>query len=416
VTLRPAPRGGRGRGAAWFALVALGLVNLLNYAFRNSFQPLYEPLRQRFGFVDWELGLVGFTYMFAHAAATLPMGWAGDRFDRRRLIAFSLGVASVAAAAGSYASGLVSLAIARALCGLGTAAVVPVANSILGEAFDGPRKAIALAIFNLGLILGGVAGIGLGTVLGYPDTWLAFAVPGVLLVPVVATLPVPPRRVGADVTAGGATAFARDARTLLAIPTLRWVIAAATIMAFAAGGYLGWLLDFLQRDRGMTLQDATKVLQVAIIGGLAGVIVGGRVADVLRRRWRAGRLIAICLGLGMTVPCAFICILAPVGPVLYGGALCTMFFVSWYHGPIAASVDDLATEGRAATAQSLVIFSMHALGTAPGWLVIGIVAGATSLTTAMLVNTGVVAIGVAVMARGARAMGRAGGSGRGGAL
>ncbi len=405
---------GRGRRAAGFALGVLALVNLINYAHRNSFQPVYDALRLRFGFSKLQLGWIGFAYMFTHAAATLPMGWAGDRYDRRRLIAIGLALASAAAAAATFAGGFATLTGARALCGLGTAAVVPVANSILGEAFDGPGKAVALAMFNLGLLIGGLVGIGVGTALGFPDAWIAFAVPGALLVPVVWMLPVPARR-GGDLRAGGAREFLRDARALLRGRTFRWVMASATAMAFATGGYLGWMLDFLQDERGMKLADAKNVLLVAIVGGLAGVITGGRVADRLRRRCRAGRLIAICIGLGTTVPCALVCIYAPVGPILYGGALLTMFFVSWYHGPIAATVDDLAHDGRAATAQSLVIFSMHALGTAPGWLVIGGVAEATSDTTAMVVNTGMVAVSVLLMVRAARLYSREPGGSRSGA-
>ncbi|HTJ40744.1 MAG TPA: MFS transporter [Kofleriaceae bacterium] len=394
------------RRAAWYALGVLAFANLVNYGLRNSFQPLYPELRAKFGFTDGELGFIGFTYMFAHAAATLPMGWAGDRFDRRRLIALGMGLASIGAAAAAVAGHVASLAAARAISGLGTAAVVPVANSILGEAFDGPKKAIALALFNLGLILGGVAGFGVGAGLGFPGAFYAFAIPAAILVGVIAILPVAPKRTGAAAS-GGARAFLADARELLSIRPLRWLAASSTAMAFATGGYLGWLLDFLQTERHMSKESATQVLGVSIIGALAGVITGGRIGDRLRVRHRAGRLYAIVLGLGLTVPCAIVCIEAQPGPLLYVGAVLTMFFVSWYHGPIAASVDDLATGGRAATAQSLVIFSMHALGTAPGWWLIGIVAGRTSLTTAMLANTGMVVVAVLLMIRAGRVYGSA---------
>ena len=404
-----------GRRGAWYALVVLALANLVNYALRNSYQPLYNDLRARFALSDGELGFVGFMYMFAHAAATLPMGWAGDRVDRRRLIALGLGLAAIGAAAAGLAHGLWSLAAARALSGLGTAAVVPVANSILGEAFDGPKKAIALAVFNVGLILGGVAAFGVGTAVGFPGTFYAFAIPAALLVGAVASLPVPARRGGAIVT-GGLTELVRDARGLLRVRPLRWLMASATAMAFATGGYLGWLLDFLEKERAMKPADATSVLGVSIIGALAGVIVGGRLGDRLRARHPAGRLHAIVIGLGLTVPCALVCILADPGPLLYAGAVATMFFVSWYHGPIAASVDDLAAGERAATAQAIVIFSMHALGTGPGWWVVGEIAGRTSLTTAMLANTGMVVIAAALMARAASVWGPGGGSARNGAL
>jgi len=100
-----------------------------------------------------------------------------------------------------------------------------------------------------------------------------------------------------------------------------------------------------------------------------------------------------------TVPCALLCIFAPVGPLLVVGALLTMYFVSWYHGPMAASVDDLAPDGRAATAQALVIFSMHLLGTAPASFVVGRIKDAYGFTPAMLVPTVAVALAALAMSR-----------------
>ena len=175
----------------------------------------------------------------------------------------------------------------------------------------------------------------------------------------------------------------------------------ATAMAFAAGGYLAWLLDFLGKERHLGEAGAVRVLGVALFGGLAGVVTGGRLADRLRRRWPAGRMIAIVIGMTATVPCALACLYGPGGAFLYAGSVLMMFFVSWYHGPIAASVDDLAPPERAATAQSLVIFVMHAAGTAPAWWIVGAVSDATSLTTAMLVPTAMVALAALLMSRAA---------------
>jgi MFS transporter, Spinster family, sphingosine-1-phosphate transporter len=402
----------RARRGAWLALGVLAVVNLLNYAHRNVLQPCYDDLRGQFGFSNGELGFLGAAYMFVHALATVPMGWAGDRYDRRRLIAFGLGLASIAAGAAALASGLASLTVSRALTGLGTAAIVPTANSILGEAFEGDGKALAMAVFNLGLFLGGVFGFGLGGAFGFPTSFLVFAAPGLILVPLVARLPVPPRRAGAGdpARATGLRQFVRDARELLRGRTFRWLMGSATAMAFAAGGYLAWLLDFLGKERHLGEAGAVRVLGIALFGGLAGVITGGRLADRLRRRWPAGRMIAIVIGMAATVPCALACLYGPGGAFLYAGSVLMMFFVSWYHGPIAASVDDLAPPERAATAQSLVIFVMHAAGTAPAWWIIGAVSDATSLTTAMLVPTTMVAVAALLMARAAATYPARGGS------
>jgi len=143
----------------------------------------------------------------------------------------------------------------------------------------------------------------------------------------------------------------------------------------------------------MSKGQASTLFGLALFGGLGGVLAGGRIADRLRRRGVAGRLWTIVLGISLTAPCAAMSILVPAGIGLYFAGVATMFFISWYHAPVAATVDDLAPMGRSVAAQGLVIFTMHLLGTAPSSWVIGIVSKEWSLTTAMWVPT--VALGVA---------------------
>ena len=386
----------RSRRYAAYVLGLLAFVNLLNYANRNLVAAVLGDLRGIYHLSDDELGLLGSVFMFAHAAATLPMGWAGDRRDRRRVIAGGLLLASAATAIAGFTTDLSSLAGTRALAGLGTAAVVPVANSILGERFAGDRKASSLAIFNLGLFLGGVVGFSLGSALGFPVSFWALAVPGAVASVMVWFLDVPAHR-GGPPSSPDWNQLAAGARHLLRRRTLRWLMGSTTCMAFASGGYLAWLLDFLEREKHLSKEAATSLLVVAGVGGLVGILTGGRVADRLRARRIHGRLIAIALGMSLTVPAALVCIYAPPGPLLYAGGVATMFFASWYHAPMAATVDDLAPGEHSATAQSLVIFNMHMLGTAPSSWVLGQVSMHHGLTVAMLVATAMVALAALLM-------------------
>jgi sugar phosphate permease len=202
-----------------------------------------------------------------------------------------------------------------------------------------------------------------------------------------------------------ARTFANDARVLLRIPTLRWVVASAIAMAFAAGGYNAWLKEFLVRDKHMSEAAAGGLLGTALFGGLAGIIVGARVADRLARRAAAGRLWTIVIGMATTVPCVAVAIEASPGLVLSAASVATMFFISWYHAPMAATVDDLAPPGFTAAAQGLVIFAMHMLGTAPSSWVVGEIAELSSppsLYVAMWALTGPVVVAALCMAAATR--------------
>ncbi|MBA3817631.1 MAG: MFS transporter [Deltaproteobacteria bacterium] len=393
-------------------LVVLALTNLVSYAARNALFAVYPDLASRYQIDDSDIGLLQTVFMIPHAAATLGFGWAGDRFARRRVIAIGMLIASVAGGLGALGESYVGLAASRALVGLGTAAVVPVANSILAEIYDGPSKASRIAIFNLGLFLGGVIGLATGMALGFPGVVVVLALPGLVLAALMATLPVPERDRSAASLTGIQTElrslramlrnFVADARVLLRIPTLRWLIVATTAMAFSAGGYNAWLKEFLVRDKGMTDGEATTLLALSLCGGLTGILVGGRVSDILGKRFAAGRLWTIAIGMALTAPCAAVAILIPKGIALDLAGIATLFFISWYHAPMAATVDDLAPRRRTVAAQGLVIFTMHMIGTAPSSWVIGQVSEWTSLHDAMWVPTGVLLVATFAMTMATR--------------
>src|SRR5580765_3261056 len=160
-------------------LAFLALANLAGYAARNALFTVYPDLRAQLGLRDDQIGLITTAFLVPHALATLLFGWAGDRWDRRRVIALGLVIASIGGALGALARDMTELLLSRAAVGFGIAAVVPVANSILGQIFEGPEKASRMSIFNLGILFGGVAGMGSGLVLGFPNVVLVLAIPGV---------------------------------------------------------------------------------------------------------------------------------------------------------------------------------------------------------------------------------------------
>ena len=85
------------------------------------------------------------------------------------------------------------------------------------------------------------------------------------------------------------------------------------------------------------------------------------------------------------------------GGSLYIAGTLNFFFFSWYHAPMAVSVDDIAPPSRAVAAQGLVIFTMHLVGTAPSSYVIGLVSDYSSLYTAMWVPFGTLVLATLAM-------------------
>jgi len=394
-----------GRSKATQILVVLSLINLVTYAARNALFAVYPDLVARYHIDYAQIGFLQTVFMIPHALATLPFGWAGDAYDRRKVIAAGVVLASIAGGLGAMSTSYVTLAASRAMVGLGAAAVVPVANSILGQLYTA-NKASRIAIFNLGLFLGGVVGFGAGAALGFPLVVIVLAIPGLILATVIVRQPVPttPAATVGNVAwwrylLGFTRQFIGEARTLLRIRTLRWLMLSTTAMAFAAGGYNAFMLEFLKSPsgKGMSEKAATNVLVIGLFGALAGIVVGGRAADALRRRFEAGRLWMIAIGMAASIPTASLAIIAPPNIAIYVAGVATLFTFSLYHAPMAATVDDLAPPGKTVAAQGLVIGVMHLFGTAPASWVLGEIAVRTDLTTAMWIPTGILAIAALAM-------------------
>lgn len=412
-------------------LLALTAANLMGYAARNALFSAYADLRLRFFVDDADLGLLTTAFMAGQALITVPVGWAGDRFGRKPVIVAGLALAGAAGCLGAFSTGISMLAATRALVGIGCASIVPIANSILSQLFDGPKKASRIAVFNVGMFVGGGLGFAIGATPGYPWVLLMVGIPTLGLALVISRLIIPPVDAAAiSLTAMTAARAAlampaisgknplglvryawavlreasRGAALVLRRPAMRWLVASATVMAFSAGGLQAWLVEFLKREKHMTEGQANGLLMTAMVGALAGVVIGARVGDRWRARERAGLPKTIALALTMATPMLALSIMIPPGPGLYVTAVVGMFFLSWYHAPLAATVDDLVPAEQSVTAQAVTVFGMHLFGTAPASWVVGIISKRHNLTTAMWLPVVAIAVATVLMLITARAM------------
>jgi len=101
-------------------------------------------------------------YILVFAGLLLPMGALGDRLGRKRVLLAGLAFFLVSSIGAAYVSGVGALIAARALMGLGSAIMTPMAMAILPVLFAPAERARAISVMaaamGIGVPLGPIVG------------------------------------------------------------------------------------------------------------------------------------------------------------------------------------------------------------------------------------------------------------------
>jgi len=266
----------------------------------------------------------------------VPAGYLADRWNRTRTVGHTIvawsGITALTAAAWNFP---VLLAVRSAL-GFGQAITEPSAGSLLADYYPPEQRGKAFSIqqclvfvgFGLGLGLGGA----IGASLGWRAAFLIVGTPGVLIAIAVYRLHEPKRGHGdrlhlsiddtndediVDIEDHGLfddgfrqfvkdmmRGLRTDMRTILSIPTMRYALVGVSSLLFTVTAIAAALPQFYERQLNVAKGTAEGYIGLMIVlGGVPGVILGGRIADRWAPRIRGGRMAipAYCVMIGSTV-------------------------------------------------------------------------------------------------------------------
>ncbi len=179
------------------------------------------------------------------------------------------------------------------------------------------------------------------------------------------------------------------------LPTFRLIVGTpaflCTVVAYGLNAFLSyaagfWAAPYAMRDLGVSAAEAGLILGgQGAVSGFLGVTVGGLIADRLRRRNPAGRLILVLLGATLPVPFMAAAFTTSTPIVLYVCLFGAQFFASWGLGGAAATTQDLVLPRMRGTATATFFIGTTLLGLALGPYLAGRVSTLTgSLSTGML--------------------------------
>ena len=171
---------------------------------------------------------------------------------------------------------------------------------------------------------------------------------------------------------------------------------------FAVGGISTWLPTYLVRFASMSVAKAGTVAgALTVICGLLGTIAGGWLGQRWQRRDHRGLYLLSAWGSILAIPFAAAVFFGPPS-FFIPGAFLAEFFLFLGTGPLnAAIVNSIAAPIRA-TAISVNLFVIHALGDAFSPHLIGRVSDATNLRYGLSITLITLAASGAILFAGSR--------------
>jgi len=161
-------------------------------------------------------------------------------------------------------------------------------------------------------------------------------------------------------------------RVVLRTPTLVYVFLSGAVVSFGMNGIVGWGPTFASRALGWSAGEASTRLGVTgLVVGTAGTLVGGFVADWLKRYTESARVITTGVGLLLGGPLAM-WTLTIRDPELFVQAFgAAFFFLTWYNGPLAATIFDVVPPRISATVVGAYLLFIHLAGDAIAFPLVG---------------------------------------------
>ena len=390
------------RGAALFALAVLFSMNLLNYIDRYVFAAVGPALMKDLQLESYWFGFLGTSFIIVYTIVSPIVGWLGDRQDRRRLLAFGVGLWSVATIGTAFATDFDQMLLARALLGVGEASYGVVAPTLLADLFSVKRRGRVMGVFYLALPLGTAFGYGVGGLIdakfGWHAAFLVVGLPGLLLAFAGLMIVNPVRGASEARTSdrssrrgeGNLAAVdpSTDASETRPAPRPTWAdylglvrnrtflfnTAGMAAVTFTTGAFGHWMPTFYQRVRGMPKENQIQIGAALAAAGIIGVLIGMRIPDRLLKVTPRAYLIWAGVAVLLAIPFG-------IGGLLVHslrGSIVLMFFASVFLtsclGPCNAVTANVVPANQRSVGFAASIFMLHLVGDVPSPPLIGALA------------------------------------------
>ncbi|WP_295864902.1 MFS transporter [uncultured Xanthomonas sp.] len=377
---------------AWYVTIVLLLAYTLSFVDRQILGLLVQPIKRDLQLSDSAFSLVhGFAFAVFYTLIGVMLGRVADRRNRRNLIVLGVVIWIAATAAGAYVTSFFTLFLARVFVGVGEASLSPAAYSMLADYFPPEKRARAMSVYTSGVYIGSAAAFIVGglviaatskestvvlPLLGSFRPWQAafilVALPGLVVIALMATVREPARReqAAAVPSVRPDLSHLRDnARVYVALFLANGVIAMITF------GITAWLpATFIRRWQWTPGEIGPAYGIIILTFGIAGMLFSGFLADRLAARGSRDAALKISLvGAVLLVISSALFAVAP-GPWPALAAIALTTFVLGMPVALAPAILQAVTPNRLrgqVTSIYLLLVNLIGLGLGPYLVALG---------------------------------------------
>ncbi|MGI9592101.1 MAG: spinster family MFS transporter [Myxococcota bacterium] len=349
------------------------LLNVMNFVDRQLLASFANFIVPDLGLTNTEFGLLtGLVFIIFYSVMGLLMGAAADVFHRPRLMAAALALWSGLTAASGAARGFVSLAIPRALIGIGESACTPTAMSMLADRFPPNRMGLAAGIYYTGVPIGAglslvIAGT-LGPVIGWRNCFYALGALGLVLAVGMLFVKERPRR-GVETDGGSVPSLGFGAilatlgRALKLAPALGLTIGGGVALHFVLGAAAFDQL-WLVQERGFERAEIARLTgMIGIVGGILGNLFGGIAGDWWQQNTDQGRPMLLFWIMLALAPVGLAYRLVPPDSIWFWIGIFGGFFqLGAFYGPTFSTVQELVPPRIRGTVVAFYILMLNLVG------------------------------------------------------
>ncbi len=365
---------------AWLVLGMMVLLYFINYADRTLANALLEKIKETYQVSDTYMGFViGPAFAFIYCLAAIPIARLADRKNRVHIIAAGAVVWSLFTMLSGLAKTPEMFAVSRFGVGIGEAAFLAPAYSLLSDYFPPKRRAFAFAIMNLGVYLGGafgnIGGTQLAAAYDWQTTFLWLGGPGIILAVLTLLLVKEPERgrLDGDSTSKKTTEpFSAVFKTLWSRPAFRNLTIAAFLGGFSTIAFGTWAVAMFERIFDISNESAgARYGGAAMLAGILGVLLMGYLCDRFAKNDVTAPYKFSAFGLlGFTIISIGMCFVSDVKNATILVYPASLLGAGWVVAVQAALQDVLPAELRA-TATSIWAFALTFAGLVLGVQVVG---------------------------------------------